>query len=200
MPDTSLLRLSRSKAVRRALPRVVSPHACRFFSSLINVAWFSFQPAYGAHKHTKKKKVLHKTQSTARARQREHWVTLQRCEDTNTCSLTHSIRWRVLQNVNTGQCRLMNLSVCGLSHCFLQRGQVPYCYSIKLNLWLTCRLTMGQARMGMRKWQKENKDRISCVRGHDFVSWWGPTVTKSIRISDMFVFVFAKVKESVRVQ
>lgn len=56
MPDTSLLRLSRSKAVRRALPRVVSPHACRFFSSLINVAWFSFQPAYGAHKHTKKKK------------------------------------------------------------------------------------------------------------------------------------------------
>ena len=52
MPDASLLRLSRSKAERRAGPMVVSPDACRFFSSLMNVAWFSLHPAWNTHADT----------------------------------------------------------------------------------------------------------------------------------------------------
>lgn len=46
MPVTNLFKFNKSKAVLRDWPRVVSPSAWRFFSSFINVAWFSFHPAW----------------------------------------------------------------------------------------------------------------------------------------------------------
>ncbi len=45
MPDCILLMLSRSKVFFSAGPRAVRPDAWRCFSSRINVAWLSFQPA-----------------------------------------------------------------------------------------------------------------------------------------------------------
>lgn len=90
MPDTSLLRLSRSKAVRRALPRVVSPHACRFFSSLIKVAWFSFQPAYGANKHTHRKR-FHKRCKALQEQERDSIRSCCSAVKTQTHAASHTV-------------------------------------------------------------------------------------------------------------
>lgn len=156
MPDTSLLRLSRSKAVRRALPRVVSPHACRFFSSLIKVAWFSFQPAYGANKHTHTEKGFTKDAKHCKSKREtalghaaalwRHKHMQPRTQYQMTC-----ITKRDQSLLRTAQ------AVCGLSRCFLQWGQVPYCYSIRLNLRMTRRLTEQKRECGS---DRKKMDRI----------------------------------------
>uniref|UniRef100_A0A182Q905 Uncharacterized protein n=1 Tax=Anopheles farauti TaxID=69004 RepID=A0A182Q905_9DIPT len=46
MPDCIRFRLSKSNAFFSASPIDVKPLLCRFFSSFMNVAWFSFQPAF----------------------------------------------------------------------------------------------------------------------------------------------------------